>query len=74
MTENVFDEIMPENFPNIKKETDIQVQKEKRVPDKVKPRKYPLRYIIIIKGFHIWLLADFLQEKKTWNLGQKVLA
>ena len=63
MTENLFDEIKPENFPNIKKETDIQVQKEKRVPDKVKPRKYPLRYIIIIK----WKIYDeerILKEAK----------
>lgn len=34
MIKNKFDEIMPENFPNIRKETDIQVPKEKRVPKK----------------------------------------
>ena len=60
---NVFDEIMPENFPNIKKETNIQVQKEKRIPKKMKPKKYTLRYTIIIK----WKMYDeerILKEAK----------
>ena len=30
--ENVFEGIMAENFSNLKKETDIQVQEEQRVP------------------------------------------
>ena len=29
--ENVFEEIMPENFPNLEKGTDIQVQEAQRV-------------------------------------------
>ena len=29
-TENVFEESMAENFPNLKKETDIQVQEPKK--------------------------------------------
>ena len=60
---NVFDEIMPENFPNIKKETNIQVQKEKRIPKKMKTKKYTLRYTIIIK----WKMYDeerILKEAK----------
>ena len=28
--ENVFEEIMAENFPNLKKETDVQLQKAQR--------------------------------------------
>lgn len=54
---------MPENFPNIRKETDIQVPKEKRVPKKMKPKKYTLIYIIIIK----WKVYDeerILKEAK----------
>ena len=34
MIKNVFEEIMAENFPNLKKETDIQVQEAQRVPPK----------------------------------------
>ena len=31
---NIFDEIMTENIPKLKKETDSQVQESKRVPNK----------------------------------------
>ena len=37
-TENVFEEIMAETFPNLKKETDIQVQEAEKLPDKVNLR------------------------------------
>ena len=37
--ENVFKEIMVENFPNLKKETDIQVQEAQRIPSKINPNK-----------------------------------
>ena len=36
--ENVFEEIIAENFPNLKKETDIQVQEAQRVPNRPTPR------------------------------------
>ena len=32
---NVFEEIMAENFPNLRKETDIQIQEVQRVPNKM---------------------------------------
>ena len=32
---NVFDEIMADNFPNLEKETDIQVQEAQKVPNKM---------------------------------------
>ena len=35
---------MSENFPNLKKETDIQVQEAQRVPNKMNPNRH-----IIIK-------------------------
>ena len=37
--ENVFEEIMAENFPNLKKETDIQIQEAQRVPNKMNPKQ-----------------------------------
>ena len=37
--ENVFEEIMAENFPNLKKETDIQIQEAWRVPNKMNPKR-----------------------------------
>ena len=36
--ESVFDEIMAENFLNLGKETDIQVQKSQIVPNKMNPK------------------------------------
>ena len=45
--ENVFEEIMAENFPNLKKETDIQVQKAQRVPNKMNPNRPTPKHIII---------------------------
>ena len=36
--ENLFEKIMKENFPNLKKERDIQVQEAQRVPNKLDPK------------------------------------
>ena len=47
---NVSEEIMAENFPNLKKETDIQFQEALRVPNKINPDRPTPRYIIIKKG------------------------
>lgn len=38
-TKNVFEEILSENSPNLGKETDIQVQKVQRVPNKINQRR-----------------------------------
>ena len=38
---------MKENFPNLAKEIDIQVQEAQRVPKKLDPRKHTPRHIII---------------------------
>ena len=43
--ENIFENIMKENFPNLAKEIDFQ--EAKRVPKKLDPRKYTPRHIII---------------------------
>ena len=44
--ENIFEEIMAENFPNLK-ETDIKIQEAKRVPNKVNSNRHTPRHIII---------------------------
>ena len=46
--ENLFEQIMKENFPNLAKETDFQeVQEAQRVPKKLDSRKHTPRHIII---------------------------
>ena len=47
-TENLFESIMKENFPNLAKELDFyEVQKPPRIPKKLDPRKHTPRHIII---------------------------
>ena len=46
--ENLFEQIMKENFPHLAKEIDFQeVQEAQRVPKKLDPRKHTPRHIII---------------------------
>ena len=46
--ENLFENIMKENFPNLSKETDFQeVQEAQRVPKKLDPKRNTPRHIII---------------------------
>ena len=46
--ENLFEQIVKENFPNLAKEIDFQeVQDAQRVPKKLDPRKHTPRHIII---------------------------
>ena len=46
--ENLFEQIMKENFPDLAKEIDFQeVQKAQRVPKKLDPRRNTPRHIII---------------------------
>ena len=42
--ENVFEETMDENFPDLRKETDIQVQKAQ---SKMGPKRYTPKHIIV---------------------------
>ena len=44
--ENIFEEILAENFPNLKKETDVQVQAQ-RVPNKINPNRHKPRHTMI---------------------------
>ena len=45
--ENLFQKIMKENFPNLMKEIDIQIQKAQRVPYKLGPKTTIPKHIII---------------------------
>ena len=46
--ENLFEQIMKENFPSLAKEIDFQeVQEAQRVPEKLDPRRNTPRHIII---------------------------
>ena len=42
--ENLFEKIMKENFPNLVKEIDIQVQEAQRVPNKLDPKRTTPRH------------------------------
>ena len=47
-SENLFQQIMKENFPNLAQEIDFQeVQEAQRVPKKLDPRKHTPRHIRI---------------------------
>ena len=45
--ENLYEKIMKENFPNLVKEIDMQVQEAQRVPDKMNEKTPTPRHIII---------------------------
>ena len=45
--ENLFANMMKENFLNLAKEIDWQVQEAQRVPKKLDPRRHTPRHIII---------------------------
>ena len=45
--ESPFEGIMTENFPNLVKEKDTQVQEAQRVPNKMNQKRPTLRHIII---------------------------
>ena len=46
--ENLFEQVMKENFPNLVKEIDFQeVQEAQRVPKKLDPKRSAPRHIII---------------------------
>ena len=56
---NLFEKIMKENFPNLVKERDMQVQETRRVPIKRNPKR-PTARDIIIKNTKF-------QDKETWH-------
>ena len=44
--ENIFEEIMAENFPNLK-DTDIKIQEAQRAPNKLNPNRPTPRHSVI---------------------------
>ena len=51
--ENLFEKIMKENFHNLVKEIDIQVQEAQRVPNKLDPKRTISRHIIMCQRLKI---------------------
>ena len=45
--ENTFENIIAENFPNLRKETVTQVQEAQRVPYRMNPKRNTRRHIVI---------------------------
>ena len=45
--ENLFEKMMKENFPNLAKKIDIQVQEAQRLPNKLDPKRTTPRHIVI---------------------------
>ena len=44
---NLFEKIMKENFPNLMKEMDTEVQEAQRIPNKMNTKRTTPRHIII---------------------------
>ena len=70
--DNLLEQIMKENFPNLVKEIDFQeVQEAQRVPKKLDPRKQTPRYVIItllkIKDKERILKAAREKERVTYQ-------
>ena len=45
--ENLFEKVMMENYPNLRREKDTQIQESQRVPSKRTPKRSTSRHIII---------------------------
>ena len=45
--ENLFEKVMMENFPNLRREKVTQIQETQRVPSKRNPKRPTARHIII---------------------------
>ena len=46
-TEDLFEEIMAENFPNLGEEADIHIQEAQRVPNNMNPKRPPASHMQI---------------------------
>jgi len=55
---------MAEKFKNLKKERDIQVQGEQRVPKKMNQKRLTTRYIIIKMAKFKWRTLKAARENK----------
>lgn len=50
MPENVSEEIITENFPNLRKNIDIQVQEARNITNRMTPKKFTQRRIVLKIG------------------------
>lgn len=66
--ENIFEEIMSENFPNLK-ETDIKIQEAQRASNKLNPNRPTPRHVIIkmAKVNSIEQILKAAREKQSIN-------
>ena len=71
-SENIFEEIIVENFPNMGKEIATQVQEAQRVPYRVNPRRNMPTHILIklskIK-YEVKILKAAREKQKITNKG-----
>ena len=69
--ETLFEKIMTENFPNLKREKAMQVQEAQRVPSQMNPKRPTPRHIIIkmpsIKDKERTLKASREKEEVTYK-------
>ena len=63
-TENLFEKVMKENFPNLVKEIDIQVQEAQWVPNKMNPKR-PTPGQLIIK------MQKVKDKERIWKSEEK---
>ena len=77
-TENLFEKIMKENFPNLVKEIDIQVQNAQKVPNKMDTKRMTPRHIIIkrpkVKDKERILKAAREKETVTYRSSHKTIS
>ena len=66
--EKIFEEIMAENFPNMGKETLIQVQEAQRVPYMINPKRSMPRHILI----KLTKIKDKVKILKTTRKKQQI--
>ena len=64
--ENIFEEIMAENFPNLM-ETDIKIQEAQRAPNKLNPNRPTPRHIIIRMAKVKEKILKAAKEKQSIN-------
>ena len=61
---NLSGKIVKENFPNLVKEIDMQVQDAQRVPNKMDVQKGPLQDTSLLKGQRLKIKRDSGKQKK----------
>ena len=71
--ENLFEEIIAENFPNLGKETEIQIQEAQKAPNKINLRRSTPRHKIIktAKSNDWDSFLKAVREKKTVTYKRK---